>query len=245
MVVRQIGEQRAVECDPVDAPLIEAVRRNFHRHRLRAPGFEFGEQAVQFERVRRGIRHLGKRARKTAAQRSDHACLDFLQGKNMSQPMRAGSLAVGAGDATDPERLRGAAVELVREEARLRFEVFHRRVRHAPAAVPGKAFAFPHHRRAAELDRLGDVAPAIRGPARPGEERRPDRGAPAVGGETFDHCTLAREQRENVVNYVFSFASSPSPGSSIGASGASCGAPSRRSAPCITCANTGAATWPP
>jgi hypothetical protein len=37
----------------------------------------------------------------------------------------------------------------------------------------------------------------------------------------FDHRPLAREQRENVVNYVFSFTSSPSPGNSIGESGAS------------------------
>jgi hypothetical protein len=32
---------------------------------------------------------------------------------------------------------------------------------------------------------------------------------------------LARKQRKNIFNYVFSFASSPSPGNSMGASGAS------------------------
>ena len=87
--------------------------------------------------------------------------------------------------------------------------------------VPGEALAFPEDRGAAALDRLRDVAPAVGGGARPGEECRAGRGAPAVGGQAVDHRPLAREQREHVVNQVFSFASSPSPGSSIGASGAS------------------------
>jgi len=107
------------------------------------------------------------------------------------------------------------------EEARLRLEVLETCVRHRPAAVPREALGFPDDRGASALDRLRNVTPAIGGPARPGEESRARSGAPAVGREAFDYCTLARKLRENVVNYVFSFASSPSPGSSIGERGAS------------------------
>jgi hypothetical protein len=111
------------------------------------------------------------------------------------------------------------AVKLVCEEACLRLEVLQWSVWQLPAAVPGKAFAFPYDRGAAALDRLRNMAPAVGGGARPCEEGRAGRGAPAVGGQAFDCGPL--EQRENVVNQVFSFTSSSPPGSSTGASGAS------------------------
>ena len=115
------------------------------------------------------------------------------------------------------------AVEIVREEAGARLEILDGGVGDAPCsfkcAVPGKALALPDDRRAAALDRLRDVAPAVGRLARPGEKSRAWRGPPAVGGQAFDCDPL--EQRENVVNQVFSLASSPSPGISIGDSGAS------------------------
>ena len=137
----------------------------------------------------------------------------------MSQPVCAGGLAVGAGDAAQPHRFGGPAVELVREKSCLRPEVLEARVGHLPAAVPGETVALPDDRRAATLDRLRDVTPAIGSLAGPGEERCTGRGPPAVGGQAFDRGPL--EQCENAVNQVFSLASSPSPGISMGDSGAS------------------------
>ena len=64
-----------------------------------------------------------------------------------------------------------------------------------------------------------DVATAVGGLTRPGEKGRAGRGPPAVGGQAFDRGPL--EQSDNVVNQVLSFASSASPGISIGDSGAS------------------------
>lgn len=93
------------------------------------------------------------------------------------------------------------------------------------------------------------MAPAIARSAGPGEKRRAGGGAAAVGGQAVDRgppqFDLRRELRERGLNQVLSFASSPSPGISIGVSGASWDTPIRRSAPCMTCANTGAATAPP
>jgi hypothetical protein len=116
-------------------------------------------------------------------------------------------------------------VEFVREHARLRLEPLHARVRHAPCplkcAVPGEALAFPEDRRAAALDRLRDVTPAVARRARPGKKRCAGGGVAAVCGQAVDRRPLARELREYGLNQVFSFASSPSPGISIGVSGAS------------------------
>jgi hypothetical protein len=89
------------------------------------------------------------------------------------------------------------------------------------------------------------MAPAIARSTGPGEKRRAGGGAAAVGGQALDRRPLACELRERGLNQVLSFASSPSPGISIGVSGASWDTPIRRSAPCMTCANTGAATAPP
>ena len=112
-------------------------------------------------------------------------------------------------------------MEFVRQEAGLRLEVRDSGVRRFPARVPGKALALPDDRGAAALDRLRDVAPAVGVCAGPGEERGTRRHAPAVGRQAFDRRPLARQQRNNIFNYVFSFASSPSPGNSIGERGAS------------------------
>ena len=225
MVVGEVGEQRAVERDAVDAPLVEPVRGHFHRHGARAFRLELGKQAVQFERVRGRIFCCMHGAGKSAAQCSNHARLGILQRERMSNPLRAAGLAVGAGDAADPQRFGGTSVELVREEAGLRLEIAHPCVGNFPAAVPGKAFALPKHRRAAPLDSLGDMAPAVGRPARPGEKSRSRRRAPAVGRQALDRRPrtreLRRKPREDIVTQVLSFASSASPGISSGESGAS------------------------
>ena len=104
-------------------------------------GFEFREEAVQFERVGRGVRNFGKTTGKAAPQRANHAGFYFFQGKEMSQPVCAGGFAVGAGDAAHPHRFGGPAVELVREKSCLRPEVLEARVGHLPTAVPGETVA--------------------------------------------------------------------------------------------------------
>src|SRR5262249_55067994 len=50
VVLREVGEERAVEGDAVDAALVEAVRRHFHRRGARALVPEFLEQAMELER---------------------------------------------------------------------------------------------------------------------------------------------------------------------------------------------------
>src|SRR5271170_4054721 len=103
----------------------------------------------------------------------------------MRKPLRARRLAVGAGNAAHPHRIGWTAVKVVREETGLRLETLDAGIRQPPCpfkcALPGKARAFPDHRRATALDRLRDVAPAVSGCARPGKKSRARRGPPAVG----------------------------------------------------------------
>ena len=224
--MREVGEQRAVEGDAVDTPLVEAVRRYLHRHRV-AHRRDLNCASRRCSSSASGVvLSTGfKPRRETAPQRSDDRGLNFPQRKKMRKPLRAGGLAVGAGHAADPHRLRGAAVEFMREQTGLRLEALHARVRHAPCpfncGVPGKAFPLPKDRRAAALDRLRDVAPAVARGAGPGEKSRAGGGAAAVGGQAIDRRPLACELRERGLNQVLSFASSPSPGISIGVSAAS------------------------
>src|SRR5206468_2284580 len=151
------------------------------------------QHAMQFQRIRRGIQSFCQRARVAAAQRADDPGLDLLLLEQRSNPLAARCLAIRAGYAAYPQRLRRSAVKLVRDGARAELEAGQGEVRYPPLAAPG-APGFPQLRRG---------------------------------------------------HYVFSFASSPSAGVSSGSSGASCGTPIMRSAPCVTCANTGAATMPP
>ena len=71
MVAREVGEQRDVERDAVDAALVEAVRRHFHRDRARARRLEAREQLVQ--RAASGVVCVAgrERADEAVAERAD------------------------------------------------------------------------------------------------------------------------------------------------------------------------------
>jgi hypothetical protein len=102
MVLRQVGEERAVERDPVQAPLVETVRGRLHGDALRAFAAQLGESAMQFDRIRRGVGFGGKRAWKPAAERADHSCFHAARAERCGNPLRAGSLAVRAGNSARP-----------------------------------------------------------------------------------------------------------------------------------------------
>jgi hypothetical protein len=61
VIVRKVGEERAVEGHAVDTALDEAVRGHFHRDRLRSLHKELLHQAVDLECVRRGVQRFTKR----------------------------------------------------------------------------------------------------------------------------------------------------------------------------------------
>ena len=99
-------------------------------------------------------------------------------------PVRARRLAVGAGDADHPQRLRRAGRRRHRRSRRASpAGPSTGRLRQRPRAVPVEAAAFPEHRAGAARDRVGDERAAV-GDARPDTRRtrRPARPA-AVGGD--------------------------------------------------------------
>ena len=195
MIVRKVGEERAIERDAVHAALNQAVGGDFHDGTGRALIPETRQQRMNLQRVRRRVRGLDKRARKARAERAHDP---RLRAQGGGEPLRARRLAVGAGDAAHPERVRRPAVELVREESRPLAQPADGAVRRPPLGAPGKAFGFPDHRGRAALDRLRDVAAPVAALSRPGEKAHAGRAAAAVRGEALDHRPLARELFEQV-----------------------------------------------
>ena len=193
--MREVGEQRAVEGDAVDAPLVQAVRGHLHRHRTRAGRPELA-RAGDAPRARRAwcCRSEFKPGRKARCPAFRSPPFSFpSKTKACGKPLRAGGLAVGAGDAADPHRLRGAAVELVREQTRLRPEALHARVRHAPAAkAASQAKPSLSQRTAAQPRSIACAMWRRPSPAAPGQAKNaaPGAGAPAVGGQAFDRRPL-------------------------------------------------------
>src|SRR5438132_593650 len=81
--------------------------------------------AVQLQRIRRGIRSFRQRARVAAAQGPDDPGLDLFLLEQRGDPLTARSLAIRAGHAAHPRRLRGAAVKLVRDGTCAELEARH------------------------------------------------------------------------------------------------------------------------
>src|SRR6476619_2538085 len=54
MVAREIREDSGVELEPVNALLIETVRRDFHRHPPHSPINELTQNALELDRSRSG-----------------------------------------------------------------------------------------------------------------------------------------------------------------------------------------------
>ncbi len=200
--MREVREQGAVEGDAVQPPLRESVRGHLHRHCLGALLADFLEQALDIERVRGRVGQRRERARKSRAERADDARFCAAPAERGGNPLAAGSLAVGAGDAAHPQRLGGPAVKLRGERAGLLLEPGDGAVRHSPFVPPGKAGLFPHDRRGAAPERLADIGATVGGLARISEERDAGRAAAAVGGEGGDHRAFGREAREQLLGGV-------------------------------------------
>src|SRR3954467_1031548 len=103
MIVREIGEQRGPEGRAVHPALVEAVGGNLHCKMRRALCDETSNLLLQADRVRCGMRGLRERSGKTIAQRPDHSGAMAELRERRRDPMRTRCLAVGTGNACEPD----------------------------------------------------------------------------------------------------------------------------------------------
>ena len=202
VVAREIGEKRRPESDAVDASLIQADRSDLHRHALRPLGKEPRERAMQQDGVRGGVDPGIERAREARAERPDHRGLRAAGAARLGDPVAAGGLAVGAGDADHPQPLGGTSVDLVCQTAGEPAQVLDSQVRHPPARIPFEAPAFPEHRGGAALERRRNEFAPVAARARIGEEHFPGGEAAAVRGEARHARPLRCEPAQDVFNLV-------------------------------------------
>ena len=252
MIAREIGEERNIELDAVDAPLVERVRRDLHRHRSGTRVAHRRERRMGERGVGRRMRRWTQRADETVAECADDAGAPAAQVEALRNPVRARRLPVGARDAGDPQRSRRTPVDEIGDRAELALEIVDREVGNLPRRIPAEAECVPQHRVGASRDRVGDERtavghlPAVRG------EYVARTYQPAVGGDAARHDRQPGDERGGVESgreqrrhHVSSLTSPPSGGRITLSSGASGGVPSIRNADPITDENTGAATSPP
>ena len=102
VVARKIREQRHIELDAVDAPLVDAVRRHLHGATSCAASTQRGQPQLQRNRIRRGIDRDIQFPGKSASQRADHGSLASKPRHRLRDPVGAGCLAVGTGHPRQP-----------------------------------------------------------------------------------------------------------------------------------------------
>ncbi len=202
VVARQIGEQRRSEGDAVRAALIQADRGDFHRNALRPLGKESRERTVEQDGVGRGIDAGIELTRKARSERSDHRGLRAAGAARLGDPVAAGSLAVGAGDADRPQPLGGTPVDFVREMAGESAQLIDSEVRRPPAPIPFEAPALPEHRRRSAVQRRRNEFAAVAARAGIGEEHFPGGEHAAVRGEAGHARTLRCEPVQDLFNSV-------------------------------------------
>ncbi len=166
MIARDIGEGAGGERHAVDAALLQAVARGFEREMGDAVVGKRGENAMQLDRVGRGVlEHLGP-ARAHDADRAETGRLVSLRRPELAQEGRDRGLAVRAGDG---DRGFGLATEEPRgDRARRRrgslsSMIAHARPKRAPrlparGSPPRRAAPHPAMKRAPSVFTPGSAA---------------------------------------------------------------------------------------
>ena len=117
VVAAQVGEDRDVEDDAVDATLHERVAGDLHGAGGDATLLHHREQRVQVRRLGRGQRRLDLLGVHPRADGADHCRPHPRALEGALGETRGGRLALGAGHAEHPQRPRGFAVHVRREAA--------------------------------------------------------------------------------------------------------------------------------
>ncbi len=183
MVAREIGEQRDVEGDAVDAALIETVRRHLHRDRARTRRLVAREHLLQLRRIRRRMGGRLQRADRplpsvptTAArrpQRSRHCAIHCVHDVLPLVPVTPTTHSACDG----LPKMKSAMTPS------LCFKFSTGKLRHGPVAIPREALRFPQHRARTARERVGDELAAVGLRSGIGGERVAWLHLPAVGGD--------------------------------------------------------------
>ncbi len=139
------------------------------------------QQALHRHGVGRGVDRGIERAGKTAAERADHGAAPRRLIERLRQQLRAGGLAVGAGNADHHQPARGRAVKTVRDHADLVAQAGDAERRHRRAAQPITVVGFIDDRAGARGHRVADVIASVRHHARHRQEQIARLHASAVG----------------------------------------------------------------
>ena len=245
VIAREIREHRRVKPQAGDSFLIQSMRRHLHRDARRT---ELRELAVQREDV--GSRHTVRRdrGRHAVPQRADVAARPLRKAQHLREQVRDRRLAVRAGDADD-RRFARRRVERTRKLAEARFQVRHGDARRRRLTAPRRRLV--EHDRGAALECLARILEAVLASTRHREESRSRPHRTTVERETRDGETrvAARSGAKQVTERPIARGQRGHHGLTCacaatvsgGASSASGGTASTRSAPETMLAKTGAA----
>src|SRR5690606_4173500 len=266
MVAREIGEHCCLEAHAGDAMLIDRVRGDFHREERDIAFAQLGEPTMHGDGVRRGVGGRLERADAAETERTGVRGGGAQLLERSGDEMRRGRLAIGAGYAQHAHAARGFLEEAGGDRAEPPREPWNldrldmsRRRRRAHTRR-----RLPQDRSRAEGDRLLQVAQSMRACSGQRNEGAAGPHLAAVQRQ-LDDIDVRRvddgvcEQRSQALGAYDGFGSAPSTPRCIRAHGLwltrtnvvpgkrsrpSGGTPSRRKAPAMTLANTGAATSP-
>ena len=185
VVVGDVREDPARQLGPGQAVLVQCVRARFHEA-MRAPGIEHvGEELLQADRIRCGVRGGNHPVHNAVLHGADQAGLSV---KHAGEPVEEGGhrgLAVGAGDGDDLEALGRVVVEVGGEVAEGGPAVFHLDVDDLITAVVLRGHAFAHDGGGSGAYGTGDVLVAVHRGAGNGDEAAEWLDLPAVGHHGF------------------------------------------------------------
>ena len=131
VIARQVGEHRGIEAHPVDAVLVERVRRHFHRETSHACVAQFGELTVHRDGIRGRVRPCLQCIDAAEAERARVRGSRAEQLRRSRDDVRGCRLAVRASHADRAHRLRRRAEEAIGDRAENRGEIRHGEQQHA------------------------------------------------------------------------------------------------------------------
>ena len=184
VIARQIREQRGPELEPVHAPLIEAVRRHFHRRAARPALHQGRQRRLQIDRAGRRevprLAHHGRAVGIERAQRADRSH-GLERGEDVAQQRDRRRLAVGPRDADQVEPRRRPPVPCFGREGRGAAPVAHQDLRQVD-----RLLALHQRCSRAALPRVGDEAVPVLDRARHRTVQHARRHLATIGGEAGD-----------------------------------------------------------
>ena len=185
VVARQIGENGGMEMQPVNPAQRQRVRGNFHGGVRAAGALQLREQPHQVQRFRRGIHGRQHAPRQMILDGADQRRGVARRPQHRIDQVRGGGLAVGSGDARQPQPLVRLAVKVARRQCQRLPAVLH--LNPARGQSPGgPSLRFAGHRhRAARQRVLGELAP-VGAAARKGKEQEARSHAPRIVIQSAD-----------------------------------------------------------